>query len=124
MDPWGTPEVTIRLEEAKPLLKQIQGPEAKLTRYYWYGRSQLKRCFSRIFLVRGREISLKSEGEDRDDFLGIGTMLEIFQSSWKVPDMIEELNIIVIRGSDIERAVFFSIVAEIPSGPEEVCEGN
>ena len=49
---------------------------------------------------------MKSEGEEGDDFLGIGNMLEIIQSSGRFPDMIEELNIIV-RGSDIERAVFF-----------------
>ena len=86
--------------------------------------SQLKRCLSRSLLIRGkREIGLKSEGEKGDDFLGMGTMLEVFHSSGKVPDIIEELKIIV-RGSDIERAVFFSKVAEIPSGPEEVQEGN
>ena len=79
--------------------------------------SQLKRCLSRSLLIKGRrEIGLKSEG---DDCLGMGTMLEVFHSSGKVPDIIEELKIIV-RGSDIERAVFFSMVAEIPSGPEEV----
>ena len=50
-------------------------------------------------------------------------MLEVFYSSGKVPDRIEGLKIIV-RGSEIERAVFFSMVAEIPSGPEEVREGN
>ena len=85
--------------------------------------SQLKRCLSRILLVRGRrEIGLKLVGEKGDDFLGMDTMLEVFHSSGKVPDIIEELKII-IRGSDIERAVFFSMVAEIPSGPEEVwCE--
>ena len=75
--------------------------------------SQLKRCLSRSLLVRGRrEIGLNSKGEG-EDFLGIGTMLEVFHSSGKVPDIIEELKIIV-RGSDIERAVFFSKVAEIP----------
>ena len=63
------------------------------------------------------------EGAEGEDFLGIGTMLEVFHSSGKVPDIIEELKIIV-RGSDIERAVFFSMVTEIPSGPEEVREGN
>ena len=70
--------------------------------------SQLKRCLSRSLLVRGRrEIGLKSEGAEGEDFLGIGTMLEVFHSSGKVPDIIEELKIIV-RGSDIERAVFFA----------------
>ena len=87
-------------------------------------QSQLKRCLSRILLVRGRrEIGLKSDGEKGDDFLGIGTMLEVFHWSGKILDIIEELKIIV-RGSDIERAVFFSMVTEIPSGPEEVREGN
>ena len=91
------------------------------SRDFW---SQLKRCLSRILLVTGRrEIGLKSEAEEGEDFLGMSTMLEVFHSSGKVPVVIEELKIIV-RGSDIERAVFFSMVAEIPSGPEEVREAN
>ena len=48
----------------------------------------------------------------------VGSLPFIRESS-----IIEESKIIV-RGSDIERAVFFSMVAEIPSGPEEVQEGN
>ena len=70
--------------------------------------SQLKRCLSRILLIRGRrEIGLKLEGGKGDDFLGMGTMLEVFHSSGKVSDIIDELKIIV-RGQ-----IFFSMVAEI-----------
>ena len=87
------------------------GPEAKLTRRQnVIGTTELLEPIEKMYIRGRREIGLKSKGEEGDDFLGMGTMLEVFHSSGKVPDIIEELKI------------NFSLVAEIPSRLEEVRE--
>jgi len=55
--------------------------------------------------------------------LGIGTMLEFFQSEGKIPEEMDWLKMRV-RGAAMEEAESLSIRAEIPSGPVEVSEGR
>ena len=67
--------------------------------------------------MRGRrEIRQKSKGKGD---LGMGTTWECFQSEGKIPDLREELKI-RDRGREGERAVGFSIWADMPLGPGEV----
>ena len=51
--------------------------------------------------------------------MGIGTILKFFQSEGKISVEREEL-IIRERGSEILGAVLWSIIEEVPSGPETV----
>ena len=54
--------------------------------------------------------------------MGIGTILEFFQSEGNIPVEREELKIIE-RGSEILGAVLWSMIEEIPSGSEAVSIG-
>ena len=66
--------------------------------------------------MEGSDIGLNSEVQLALCFLGIGTTLAIFHLDGGLPQVMEWLNRLVIKGA-IALAVDFSIVADMPSGP-------
>ena len=66
--------------------------------------------------MESSDIGLNSEVQLALCSLGIGTTVAIFQIDGGLPQVMEWLNRLVIKGA-IALAVDFSIVADMPSGP-------